>query len=645
MSQMQLLAMMAAAACLAASAATYHVDSEAGDDSRDGLTETTAWRSLQRVNAAELRPGDEMLFRRGGLWRGQLDLKSGEEGRPVRYGAYGTGPKPIIQGSVARSRPDDWFEMQPGLWSTHVYPEEELATVGDVSPKHWRYSTDAGLKASMERMEEGGEPFLRFACKEKPADAKEPHFQVWGPDLTGLPSPLRFRFKVRGKFIPSDIDALTYPRPFVRICKRGVKVSKKADSKGWRDASVLFVAPGKVFEGGLVHINLGTLAKPGAHCDIKPVAIRQLAADDRCSLGGLDIGILILGEGSSWGVKKWELADLRAARDYWYDSADDRVVMRLDGNPATVYRSVELAKTWSLASHGKRHDVVVESMTFRYTGGFAFSGSGALRITVRNCDLCWIGGGLQYWKPNEKGVMRPVRFGNGIEYWTPASHCLVERCRAWQVYDAAFTTQSSRSTAPFVDMVFRDNVIWQSEYAFEFWNHDENGHTESVVFEHNTCVDSGYVWSHAQRPNPNGAHLMSYHHTGFSTNIVMRNNVFCRSSDRGFRYFSDWRHAMDMDYNLHYEPLNILSQYHCPAAEAKTGHRSWCFGPGAQEFARYQARTGLDRHSVFAEPQFVNPSVKDYRLRPGSPGSDLASDGGPVGARNMPGLDKDQSLP
>ena len=220
----------------------------------------------------------------------------------------------------------------------------------------------------------------------------------------------------------------------------------------------------------------------------------------------------------------------------------------------------------------------------------------------------------------------------------------MERCRAWQVYDAAFTTQSSRSTAPFVDMVFRDNVIWQSEYAFEFWNHDENGHTESVVFEHNTCVDSGYVWSHAQRPNPNGAHLMSYHHTGFSTNIVMRNNVFCRSSDRGFRYFSDWRHAMDMDYNLQYEPLNKLSEYHPSTTERAQGKKGWSYGPGAVEFERYQKETGLDRHSVFAEPLFVNPAIRDYRLRPDSPGVNLATDGGPVGARNMPGLDKDQSV-
>ena len=47
---------------------------------------------------------------------------------------------------------------------------------------------------------------------------------------------------------------------------------------------------------------------------------------------------------------------------------------------------------------------------------------------------------------------------------------------------------------------------------------------------------------------------------------------------------------------------------------------------------------------LFLTTKFVNPALRDYRLAPGSPGLTLASDGGPVGARDMPGLDGDQSL-
>ena len=104
--------------CSSARAATYYADSVSGDDSRDGLSETTAWRSLDKVNAADLKPGDTMLFKRGSLWRGQLDSKCGEPGKPVLYTAYGTGPKPCFLGSVSRSKTSDWIDAGDGIWFT-----------------------------------------------------------------------------------------------------------------------------------------------------------------------------------------------------------------------------------------------------------------------------------------------------------------------------------------------------------------------------------------------------------------------------------------------------------------------------------------------------------------------------------------------
>ena len=52
---------------------------------------------------------------------------------------------------------------------------------------------------------------------------------------------------------------------------------------------------------------------------------------------------------------------------------------------------------------------------------------------------------------------------------------------------------------------------------------------------------------------------------------------------------------------------------------------------------------GFDPHGVFERPVFVDEARRDYRLAKDSPGWRLAADGSPVGARGMPGLDKDQS--
>ena len=76
-----------------ASATVYYV-SEYGDDSNDGLSEDSAWLTLEKVNATKLAKGSYVCFRRGGLWRGQLVAQEG-----VTYTAYGEGDKPMFYAS------------------------------------------------------------------------------------------------------------------------------------------------------------------------------------------------------------------------------------------------------------------------------------------------------------------------------------------------------------------------------------------------------------------------------------------------------------------------------------------------------------------------------------------------------------------
>lgn len=79
-------------------AATYHVDSRSGDDANPG-NERRPWKTLAKVNAAELAPGDRVLFAAGAVWQGQLAPKSsGSEGAPAVFGRYGRGAMPRIDG-------------------------------------------------------------------------------------------------------------------------------------------------------------------------------------------------------------------------------------------------------------------------------------------------------------------------------------------------------------------------------------------------------------------------------------------------------------------------------------------------------------------------------------------------------------------
>lgn len=70
-----------------------------GSDRAGGRSPGRAWRTLERVDDASLRPGDRVLLERGGTWDGRLDVdESGVRGAPIRIGSYGTGARPRVTG-------------------------------------------------------------------------------------------------------------------------------------------------------------------------------------------------------------------------------------------------------------------------------------------------------------------------------------------------------------------------------------------------------------------------------------------------------------------------------------------------------------------------------------------------------------------
>ena len=114
------------------------------------------------------KPGDRLLFKRGGVWRGTLTAKSGEKGRPVLYASYGKGPKPIFQQSVDRSRPEDWFEQSPGVWSTAKRAVTLGKTVWKGSSDGWSCSFQDNSRGWIAKVTENGETFVRATCTKRP---------------------------------------------------------------------------------------------------------------------------------------------------------------------------------------------------------------------------------------------------------------------------------------------------------------------------------------------------------------------------------------------------------------------------------------------------------------------------------------------
>jgi len=436
--------------------ATYYVSSSKGDDQADGRSTQTAWRTLARVNVAAFQPGDTILFERGNLWRGQLQARSGAVGRPVIYGAYGNGDKPILQGSVAKDTPDDWLKGGNNLWATRPSASEPL--------------------------------------------------------------------------------------------------------------------------------------------------------DE-------DVGNIIFDQGAVCGVKKWRREDLRQNGDYWFDRTNQQVWLYADTPPTTQHHSIELALKKNIVAEEGCHYVTYEDLHLRYGAAHGIGDGYTSHITVRSCDICFIGGGLQLIRPDGT----PVRFGNGIEFWRAAQHNLVEHCRLWEIYDAALTDQGIGTNSEQVDITYRDNVIWNAEYSFEYWNRPAAARSENIMFEHNTCVDAGHGWGHTQRPNPNGRHLMFYDNPAATRGVVVRDNIFCNSTESCLRMDNDWRADLALDRNLWFQKSGTVFTF--------LRHNFT-----AEQLEAYRAASGFDLHSIIAEPKFCNADQHDYRLAPGSSGLKWTPNGQPCGA-------------
>ncbi|MBN2513300.1 MAG: hypothetical protein JXB18_10210 [Sedimentisphaerales bacterium] len=435
---------------LAARAKLYYV-SNLGDDSGNGLSPETAWKSLDRVNAGPFEPNDVIRFHRGDAWRGQLIPFGGNAAAHVTYGAYGAGQKPLLLGSISANKPQDWQQDQDNLWST----------------------------------------------------------------------------------------ASVFPA---------------------------------------------------------------------------DIGNIIFNGGESVGIKKWTQNDLTQPGDYWYDPECRRVKLYCSKNPELSYTSIELALNRHIIPVSGKSYIIFEDLALRYGAAHGIGSSNTHHTMIRRCDLSYIGGGHQF--TTEAG--HPVRFGNAIEFWSNAHDHLVEQCRIWEIYDAALTNQNNAPNVKQYNIAYRQNLIWNCEYSFEYWNRPENSLTYNILFEHNTCVNAGHGWGHHQRPDPSGRHLCFYSSPAVAHDINLRNNIFFQALGNAF-YAPDWPadsiNKLNMDHNCWYQPAGTMILL-----------KSQSFA--MNEFASYQAALKKEPHSIAKDPLFMDITRQDFHLNRQSPCIDAAANTG-----------------
>lgn len=114
-------------------AADYYVDSNRGNDSNDGVSATTPWRSLRRVKDIPFQPGDRILLFAGSRWQEPLIItRSGRHNAPIFFGVTGTGAMPRIDaGGVS--------DYGVAIFNAEFVTVSGLEVTNDASPVRSRY--------------------------------------------------------------------------------------------------------------------------------------------------------------------------------------------------------------------------------------------------------------------------------------------------------------------------------------------------------------------------------------------------------------------------------------------------------------------------------------------------------------------------
>ncbi len=173
---------------------------------------------------------------------------------------------------------------------------------------------------------------------------------------------------------------------------------------------------------------------------------------------------------------------------YWteYEGGDGYLYLYCeDGNPGDVFDSVEVC------THGTavqaNSNVVIDNWAVLYNGSHGIQTGSCSNLTVRNCEIGWIGGSVQYLR-YELGI--PVRYGNGVEIYGTCDGYYVHNNYFHNCFDCGPTVQYSADPSEGQKLVMKDveiydNVCWDGD--LEVWFQSGTPNTETTYTKVINC--------------------------------------------------------------------------------------------------------------------------------------------------------------
>ena len=257
----------------------------------------------------------------------------------------------------------------------------------------------------------------------------------------------------------------------------------------------------------------------------------------------IDIGHIICNGGKVHCIKKClghygfggTLDEVKNDLEFWCDR-DDRNTLYFcsEQNPGERFFQIEMHRRISFFSLRSGQGARLDNLCIMYVGVHGISCGTFNDLHVTNCEIGYIGGGIQY----TKGT-RDTRLGNGVEIYGLCNDYSVENCYIHDCYDAGVTHQSkSAYDYPLImeNVRYTDNLFERCIYSIEYFCDQPNSDEDMmrhIRMTGNICrYAGGFGW---QRPNRVARHIqggwLNCKRKYPAEDYIVEGNIFDRSID------------------------------------------------------------------------------------------------------------------
>jgi hypothetical protein len=605
--------------------------STSGDDSNDGVSESTPWRSIFKLNRTAFSPGDVILFKRGDIWDGSdaapiIPLTSGTAAAPIMWGAYGTGKNPVITYAARRNSPDDWTFEGNNIWSTggialtgaELFPNPDFA----LNDEGWYFQCSGGganCSFAGRTEEDGGYDTTPGGYKFGVLDhgTRVGDVQLY----TAGRFPLSF---IQGRyyiitFRAKSSVAFTIPDILLRSggedITSGMFVKAFDVGRDWTTCSYIFRADSTTATGMFNLLLGGSSGIPnGAVFYADTFSCREIEDED--FFGMYHSANLIFNYSSGFPLtgRLVQSGNLVQQGDWYQSFIDRKIRLYSKSNPAIYYNGDILVVSGSPKSGfyvgGKNHHIFQHFDFFALPSGW--HGFDISDMIIQHCNSYVTGGDLMIdrYDYNWGSGADAVRKGQGVGATGNITNWVVRYNHFSNAYDANVTWQNSHDGKIADGIWVYYNIIGSAHYNIEFWWRGAGSSMSNVYVLNNTLYDSGSEWSANQRTDEpveiHDAHIACYGSPANGSNINIINNIIYGGKSQMIRFsdWSQWSSILKMNNNLYY---------------GKPDHFAKVSGEHYDTLNAWKKISGRDKDSLYGNPRFLSPEDGDYRLRAGSP--------------------------